>query len=118
MADWDAAGLPDFVLREGYQEGFSDTVQRSQMDTGPQKRRRRFTADAEPNTYPVELTSAELDIFRTFYDTTLGGGALSFTKTHPRTSVVETYAFTKAPDPVTPSGYNNYILILPLELLP
>ena len=117
MAAWPGT-LPDLVLRDGYQEGFQDRVTRSSMDTGPAKRRARFTAAPSVSTQVVQLTSAELDIFLTFFNTTLSGGALSFTKTHPRTGATETFAFTKAPDPATPTGYDTYIVQLPLEQLP
>lgn len=120
MASWPGT-LPSFILREGFSEGFKDLVLRSAMDVGPKKKRLRSTAAPEPNTYPVELTSAQVDIFKTwFYDDATGvaGGSLNFTMTNPRTGNTDTYGFTKTPDPVTPSGYNTYILILPLELLP
>jgi len=123
MASWPAT-LPQFVLRDGFSEGFKDVVQRSQMDIGPKKKRMRSTAAPEPNTYPVELTSAQVDIFKTWFEDTadaVGGvafGSLSFTMTNPRTGSTDTYGFAKTPDPVTPSGYNTYILILPLEKLP
>lgn len=117
MPAWPST-LPDFVLREGYEEGFKKLMLRSQMDSGAAKRRKRFTDGPEPSNFPVEFTSDELDAFKTFLEDDLAGGALSFTKPHPRTGVTETWAFTKEPDPVTSAGHDSYIVVLPLEKLP
>lgn len=117
MPSWPGT-LPDFVLRNGYREGFKKMMQRTQMDSGFAKRRRRFTDAPEQRVWPVEMTSDQLDLFRTFFETDLEGGALSFDRTDPRTGDTKDYAFTKAPDPATPTGYNTYLVVLPLETLP
>lgn len=117
MVAWPGT-LPQFVLRDGYQEGFKDTVLRSDMDSGPAKRRRRFTAAPEPHSFTMELTDAQVDLFRTFFDTTIEGGALGFDMTNPRTLATDTWAFTKTPDPVRATGWNSYTIVLDLELLP
>ena len=117
MPAW-PAGLPQFVLRNGYEEGFKDLALRSQMDSGATKRRKRFTDGPEPNMFPIELTDAELDIFKTFLYDTIAGGALSFTKEHPRTLVTETFAFKSNPKPVRSVGHDSCILMMDLEQLP
>ncbi len=110
--------VPQFVLRENYSEDFGQNLLRSSMDTGPAKRRRRFTAVPKTLNVMMVMTSAELDIFETFYNTTLGGGALSFTFTHPRTDVVESVAFVEPVRDVTPEGASTYFLSMKLEVLP
>ncbi len=117
MAVWPPT-LPDFVLQEGYEEGFSSTVIRSEMSTGPQKRRRRATAGPKPMTLSLPLTSDELDIFIDFYENELVGGALSFTKPHPRGLGTFSYAITdKQLPPATSIGGENYQITLHLEQL-
>lgn len=114
VAAW-PSNLPQFSLREGYEEGFGAAVVRSATDTGIPKRRRRFTAVPSTLTEVIEVTSAELDIFITFYETTLAFGALSFTKDHPRTGVSETFSFREDPPPAVPAGATTFIVILPLD---
>ena len=48
-----------------------DNQQRSQMDMGPQKVRRRFTAVAATFSFQMELTKAELAILTQFQEVTL-----------------------------------------------
>lgn len=119
MPAWPST-LPDFVLREGYEEGFKDLVVRTQMSTGAAKRRRRFSDGPEPYKFPIEFTSDELDIFKEFYEdptTGLAGGALSFTKPHPRTGATETWAFISAISPAQSAGHDSFIVTLDLEQL-
>ena len=119
MPAWPAAPtLPDFVLRDGYEEGFKNLVIRSQQDSGATKRRRRFSDGPESALQPIELTSTQLDNFRTFFHTTIEGGALSFTKTHPRTLATETFAFRSTPKPAVSAGHDSYIVMMDLEQLP
>lgn len=116
MPIWPTA-LPEFVLREGYREGFKDIVIRSKMDTGAVKRRRRFSTGPEEHKFPIFLTSEEFDIFKEFYEIELAGGALSFQKIHPRTEIVETWAFTAHISPAMALGPDIYSVILPLKKL-
>ena len=117
MPAWPAS-LPDFVLRDGYTEGFKDLVIRSQTDSGQTKRRKRFSDGPMSVTFTIELTSAELDAFHTFFETTISSGALSFTKPHPRTLVTETFAFRSTPKSATSVGHDSFMVVLDLEQLP
>lgn len=117
MATWPGT-LPQFVLQDGYREDLGDALLRSSMDTGPAKRRARFTAAPKELTVTIVMTSAEVDIFETFYVTTLGNGALKFTYFNPRTEAVEEVAFTRSPPPIVPDGPTTYLVTLPLEILP
>ena len=68
MPAWPAAPtLPDFVLRDGYEEGFKNLMIRSQMDSGAAKSRKRFSDGPEPHTFPIELTDTQLTNFHTFF---------------------------------------------------
>ena len=43
MTAWPSS-LPDHVLQQGHNESLANVTSRSQMDAGPAKVRRRFTA--------------------------------------------------------------------------
>lgn len=116
MAVWPSS-LPDFVLRNGYEEGFKKLAIRSRMDSGATKRRRRFSDSPESYKFPIHFTSSELDIFKVFYEDDLAGGALSFTKVHPRTEVIESWAFIGEIAPAVALGPDTYLVILPIEQL-
>lgn len=117
VAEW-PDDLPQFVLQEGYQEGFGDAVVRSQTDAGIQKRRLRFTAVVKPAVHIIEVTSEEVDTFITFFEDTIAFGALSFTNTHPRTLVTETFSFREPLPPIVPAGATTFLITLPLDQAP
>lgn len=117
MPTW-PVDLPQFVLRDGYAEGFKDLVVRTKMDTGATKRRRRFSDGPEEHKFTLFLTSDELTIFKTFFDGDLASGSLSFDKIHPRTEVMQTWAFTGQMPPAASIGADLYSISMPLEMLP
>lgn len=109
--------LPQFALREGYAEGFKQTVLRSPMDSGATKRRQRFINAPTTLSITIPLTDAEILIFKAFYEDELGNGALSFTFPHPRLKTNVTVVFKTDPEPLTPEGANTYMLKMDLEVL-
>lgn len=109
------AGINQDVMRNGFGEGFPDRVVRSENDTGPSKRRPRFTAAPSPYTYVLFLSGAELTLFRTFFDSSLAGGALSFNFTNPRTQLLQEFTFRRTPREVTVVGHDLYALTMELE---
>ena len=106
------------VSRDDYEEGFADVMIRSQTDHGPAKRRRRFTAAPRELTVTHVFNETELDQFITFFDTTIQGGALSFSYPHPRTGETVTVSFTRTPEPAVPFGVDRYKVRLELEIQP
>lgn len=78
MVDAWPSGLPQKILINNYQEGVGDGLLEYQPDTGPTISRLRTTSSVRPLTMYFELTSAQLAILRTFFDTTLLGGSLPF----------------------------------------
>ena len=84
MPAWPAS-LPQAPLARGYQEAFGDTTLRTQMDAGPDKLRRRFTAGVDSFTTLLRLTKTQAATFESFYKTDTAGGTLAFTWVHPRT---------------------------------
>jgi hypothetical protein len=95
-ATWPAS-LPQDLEQAGHFEAAPDTVIRSEMSTGAQKIRRRFTAAPVPIPGKQLMTTAQVATLRTFYVTTLGGGALPFDWKLPRTGTTTTFRFLKPP---------------------
>jgi len=114
------ATLPQDVFVESYDETFPDMVLRSQMDAGPAKQRRRFTAAVRPLAVVVGLTRAQCDTFDVFYNVTLGGGAISFDWIHPRTQLTVTLRFIGGQPPhLKPeAGAQRWQAALNLEVMP
>ena len=68
-----------------------DTTLETQMDAGPPKARRRFSAGIRKLDMKMIMTAAQVATLDAFYVTTLSGGALTFDYAHPRTGATETY---------------------------
>jgi hypothetical protein len=116
MAAWPGT-LPDWVLSQGYGEKPPDQLLRSQVEQGPAKVRRRYTAAPRPVQVSIAVTAAQLETFDAFYLTTLEGGALTFDWQHPRTGVSKTFRFVKQPE-YTHLGGLQYTVSMDLEIMP
>lgn len=114
MASWPAS-LPE-INAEGYSEEDEDGLVRTQMDAGPEFRRRRFTAVPTRITSSLLLTDAQVDTLLAFYRSTLSGGSLSFTWEHPRTEAAVDMRFNSFPS--ISGGPFNFLVSLDLEILP
>jgi len=79
------SGLPDKLLRDGYQEQPPELTVRSGMDEGPDKIRRWGTGNIRPIKGQQLMTSGQVDTLDNFYINTTKGGALRFDWTDPRT---------------------------------
>lgn len=112
------AELPQLVLQDGYQETMPNTRLRTQMDQGPAKVRRRFSAGVRPFSLLLDMSSAQVAIFDTFYNTTLEGGSLSFSWKHPRTGANVTFRFGGDDPTITSAGGDRYSAAIKLEILP
>lgn len=118
MPTWPSS-LPQFALRNGYQEGLAgNSLLITDMDAGRPKRRNRYSADVKPLTIVLSLTSDELDTFETFYETDLARGSLSFDYPHPRKGGTVSVGFRQRPEPVRPDGALTYRLVMQLEVYP
>lgn len=116
MPSWPGT-LPDKVLKDGYDEMFSDNVVRTPMDVGPPKIRRRATSAPKIFTVNQMLTSAQVGYLDTFYYTTLYHGSLSFDWKHPRTAVAASVMRFRSPPRVTTAGGDRFIATYELEIL-
>jgi hypothetical protein len=90
--------LPQRFLQEpGATEQPPDVVLETQMDAGPPKARRRFTAGFRLVGGSIDLTHAQRATLDDFYMNTLQGGALPFDWIHPITSAPATFRFMPQP---------------------
>lgn len=96
-------------------------ILRTDMDAGPAKQRKRFTATPRPVALSFEPISAfNLARFEAFYTNDLAWGALAFEMPHPISDVVNRFRFVASDEPwdVSPIGKDAYRLNVSLELLP
>lgn len=112
------ASLPQDVLVEGYDEAMPDLALRTEMDAGPAKVRRRFTAGVRTFKVGSAMTRAQVATLDTFFVTTVQGGALSFDWTHPRTQAAATFRFTRPPRTAPEAGGQRWRVELELEIMP
>lgn len=73
-------------LQSGSSETPPKNAIRTEMDAGPAKVRRRYTAAARAFSLRYHMTAAQIGTFDTFYVTTSQGQSLAFTWNHPRTN--------------------------------
>lgn len=108
--------LPQTVDQSSFMEGFADVVERSQMDSGPAKVRRRFTSGIQPFQATITMTVAQTATLQTFFKTTTMGGSLAFEWTHPRTGATARMRFI-APPTLSQPGPQHFVAMLALEIL-
>ncbi|MDH3997701.1 MAG: hypothetical protein OET90_02575 [Desulfuromonadales bacterium] len=111
--------LPQKPLRRGFSESAPKQLLRTQMDVGPAKIRRRFTAAVRPFAIILKLTSAQVQIFDDFYNEDCAAGSLPFSWTHPRTGAAATFRFAgDEPPSYVPGGGDWWTITFNLELMP
>lgn len=115
MATWPAT-LPEPALST-LKESPPNNLIRTQMDKGPDKVRRRTTANIRPLAFTLKLTSAQTEILDEFYTDTTFSGADEFDYTHPRTNASVKARFVEPPE----YSENNAVIYdcaISLEILP
>lgn len=90
---------------------------RTNMDKGPDKVRRRTTANVRPISFTLKLTPAQVATLDTFYDNTTFSGADEFDYTHPRTGAAVTARFVSPPEYSESEGV-IYNCSISLEIMP
>ena len=90
---------------------------RSQMDKGPEKIRRRTTANVRMLSFTLRLTPAQLQILDDFFVDDVFSGADEFDYTHPRTGDAVTARFASEPSYSEQEGV-IYNVEISLEILP
>jgi hypothetical protein len=109
--------LQQYLSEQNFSVTFGDTTVRSDMDTGPQKVRRRFTRPVDKFTGSILVDGAEYDIFYNYYNTSLAGGTTPFLLNHPITGVPSEFRFTGQPK-VNSIGGGQFVIGFEFEELP
>lgn len=117
MAAWPGT-LPQVPLADGFSESHPELAIRTNMDVGPAKVRRRQTAGVITMTCNFRLTTAQRATLVTFWQTTIAGGASTFTWVHPITSAAITCRMVNPPQftPLSRGLYWRASLVI--EVLP
>jgi len=114
--------LPQKPLLNGLAEQAPNTLLRSNMETGPAKVRRRYTAGVRKFPVSFVLTEAQVATMDTFLQETLLGGALKFDWLHPRTGAAVTFRIIPESEETlntyTPLGRGYWSTSLQVEALP
>lgn len=116
MPTWPST-LPQKPLVEGYAETFQSGQVRSEMDTGPPKVRRRFTATVNRFEMSFMMDSTQLDTLESFYETDLEGGVLQFDFPDPRGTGTKLLRFRERYT-TSPRGSLFFTVACPFEELP
>lgn len=117
MATW-PNDLPKPKL-DSLQETPPDNAIASKMDKGPEKVRRRTTANVRPISFTLILTPEQLETLDVFYTDETFSGVIEFDYIHPRTQAPVTARFK----PGSPPTYNEsqgvvYTAQIQLEIMP
>ena len=86
--------LPSGMLAEGFTKQPQSNVIRTNMDAGPRKARRRYTARTVNFTGRQIFDMAELAVFEQFYHNVLADGVLRFNFEDPVTGETSEFRFT------------------------
>ena len=116
MDTWPVA-LQQKLNVDSFQYNFGKTTIRTEVDTGPAKVRSRFTDAVDTYTCSVLLTFAEVEIFKTFYKTTLNNGVNQFLFDDPFTEDQTAFRFVEDPT-IRPLGGITFQLQMVWERLP
>jgi hypothetical protein len=115
MAVWPAT-LPQRVLLSDFAESADSNVIRSEMEFGPAKVRRRYTAEIKVYQVSLVLTPDQVTTLDTFYDSTLGA-VDAFDWVDPRTLAAAVLRFRSRPE-YRPLGGGFWRTSFALEKLP
>lgn len=114
MADWPSELT---ITRDGFKETPPNNTQRTSMDTGPDKLRRRSSAAIRPVSFNLFVNSATVQILDDFYTTTTASGSVKFNFIHPRTGLTVSARFVSPPEYDINNG-DTWTIPIALEILP
>ena len=115
MANWPTT-IP--TCQANYSEVRMDGTLRSQMETGPAKTRRRFTATPVFLSLNYLLNAAQVETLDDFYANITLQGSERFGFTHPRRQVPVQARFMGPPEFSASDGGLLYRAAVNLEILP
>ena len=117
MPTWPAT-LPSEPVPETIRETPPDLLARTEMDAGPAKVRRRFTAGVRTFEVGYVFSPDEMDIWEAFYENDIDSGAESFTYPHPRKWGADIAVRLAGVPGYKHKGAGYYEVTLKLEQLP
>lgn len=121
MATWPPT-VPSVLQNSGYSHDAESGVIRTDMDTGPAKTRRRFTAVTENHSGSIIMTKTQFATWKTWFVNTIMQGTLPFDMTDPLTGDTVSMRIvvdSGAPYKFAPESGTDYgVLSLKLEKLP
>ena len=95
------SGVPEAPERDGYNEELRPNIASFEPEAGPPTSWRRSTVDSGLVSAAFIMTTAERDLFKTFYRTTLKDGSLPFSWDNPSYSSAARHLF----DPKSPPSW-------------
>ena len=113
MPTWPSEFCP---LINSFQESPPENTIRSSMDKGPDKLRRRTTANIRPVSFRISISKAQVATLDSFFLTDTASGSLPFDYVHPRTGQNVSARFVSAPTYQNRS--TRYEADISLEILP
>lgn len=105
------------IINGSFKETPPNNTIRSKMEVGPEKIRRRTTANVRPISFVLRLTEDELDTLDEFYNDDTYSGADEFDFTHPRTAAAVKARFIQPPE-YGDVKKGQYQVVVQLEILP
>ena len=119
MIVWDP-GLPQIPQQAGFEEQKPNVTVRTEMSTGPAKVRRRSTTNVTKFKMTFQMTASQVNIFDVFFNTTVAGGALSFSFPDPRSGIIGNFRFdlSNGLPSITALSGETYNVSCSMELLP
>ena len=91
------AGLPQKFDKEDFNEKLGDNVITTNMDSGPPKKRRRFTAAIDDISGKMFMTREQANTLETFYRVTCADGTVNVEMNHPRKGTPAVLQWAAAP---------------------
>lgn len=117
MADAWPGSLPQSFLAGSFREQIAERTIRTQMDVGPALVRKRSSAAVIPIAGAMVMTATQLATFKTFVNTTIDGGAETFTFPDPHDGSDLTVRLTAMPA-ISDLSNDLFRVGLDLEVLP
>jgi hypothetical protein len=114
--NWPAT-LPQRPLTEGYVNTFGEGSARTDMDAGPPKVRKRFTATVDKLQMSFLLDATQVATLRAFFATDCAYGAVPFVFADPVSGASQRLAFSGRPSISARSG-TQFVASLELDWLP
>lgn len=115
MATWPTRFCP---MAGSFQEAPPNNIIRSTMDKGPEKVRRRTTANIRPVSFKLLLKRQDTQELDNFFTTDTLSGSMVFDFVHPRTEQLVKARFVSAPQYADRSAGKFYEVAIELEIMP